>query len=346
MKSIRDIAGMVLLAGLFLFSFNSVNGQVTPRGEQADDFLVHFSIGWENSWRGQVSEGTGADDVSEAWDAAWLFVKYRVGGGAWQHASLNEAGHFHPAGTSLQAGLQDPASARQVGGNPIVGFFLYRDGSGFGDFSAESVKLSLSYSENGLSHDSSFEIRLFAVEMEYIPGQGVVSAVPPFYMMKHEITQQQFVDFLNTLEPAKQRLHTTASPFASEGSPAIQVGDAHCNDIQVLFPAYTLESRSFPAEYLTTQPADPCAFINQESAAAFLAWSGQRSLSEQELEVAESWILFRNEKHKRLNNDMILGGSIDDNGLAAGYRGARSASPAQGGQSNPTTRAQLSPPKR
>ena len=346
MKSIQTYLSVVFIAGLFLFTCMTATGQVIPSPEHQDDFLVHFSIGWENSWRGQVDGDTAGNDVSEGWDAAWLFVKYRIGGGAWKHASLNEAGHIHPAGTALQPGLLDPASTHRRGENPIAGFFIYRGGSGFGDFMAEGVKLSLNYSENGLSHDTPFEIRLFAVEMEFIPGLGSADAVAPFYMMKHKITQQQFVDFLNTLPLEEQKLHTTASPFATEGSPAIQTGDEKCNDIQVLFPAYAMDSRTYPAEYMTSEPGETCTFISQESAMAFLEWSGQRTLSEEELEVAESWMLFRNERNKRLNKDIILSGGIDDNGLVAGYRGARSAAPAQSGQPNPTTRAQLTPPKR
>lgn len=346
MKSIQAYLSVVLIAGLMLFTHMTATGQVIPSPGHPDDFLVHFSIGWENSWRGQVDAGTAANDVSEGWDAAWLFVKYRVGGGAWQHASLNESGHIHPAGTSLQPGLLNPAAAHRGGENPIAGFFIYRDGSGFGDFLAEGVKLSLNYSENGLRHDTPFEIRLFAVEMEYIPGLGSADGVLPFYMMKHEITQQQFVDFLNTLPLEEQKRHTTASPFAPEGSSAIYTDDQNCHDIQVLFPAYAMDSRTFPAEYMTSEPGETCTFISRESAMAFLSWSGQRALSEKELEVAESWMLFRNERNKRLNKDIILSGSIDDNGLAAGYRGARSAAPAQSGQSNPSTRAQLTPPKR
>src|SRR5262245_44322292 len=55
--------------------------------------MVRFNLAWSNSWR----VATGPSN----WDAAWIFVKYRIEGGTgctagnWQHASLstNNANH-------------------------------------------------------------------------------------------------------------------------------------------------------------------------------------------------------------------------------------------------------------
>jgi hypothetical protein len=345
MKTTNYLSMLVLLAGLICLSVIHASATINQEGEDA--FMVQFSIGWENSWRGQVGSAENPSSVqgSEGWDAAWLFVKYREGADPWQHAILRETGHLVPEGAILQPGLLDPEQEYHPANNPIVGYFLFREEKGSGSFSADGVKLNLGYEDNGLSSNTSFEVRLFAVEMEYIPGWGT-SAQAPFYLMKHQVTQQEFVDFLNTLTLEEQMHHTHASPFSPEGFPVIQTGSLPCSDIQILFPAYEFESRQYPAEYMTGNPGIPCTFISKESALAFLGWAGQRSLSQQELEVAENWILFRNERNRRLNNDIILSGSTDDNGLAAGNRGARSATPAHDGNHHPISRAQLTPPKR
>ena len=57
-----------------------LTGQNTAAGvNNANNFtLVQFNLSWENSHR--VSFGP------TNWDAAWVFIKYRVAGGVWQHA--------------------------------------------------------------------------------------------------------------------------------------------------------------------------------------------------------------------------------------------------------------------
>ncbi|MFO7999050.1 MAG: SUMF1/EgtB/PvdO family nonheme iron enzyme [Bacteroidales bacterium] len=348
MKTRRSIRVLYIVVGLFIVQAAQAYGQAIPAGDQAEDFLVHFNIGWENSWRGELTapDGEKTSDVFEGWDAAWLFVKYRVGGQAWQHATINTAGHLVPEGSTLIPGLSDAEAAYDPADNPIVGYFILRDGSGHGEFSAEGVRLSLNYSDNGLSPDSPLEIRLFAIEMEYIPEMSASGYVAPFYMMKNQISQQQYVDFLNTLSPDEQSLHTTTSPFEAEGTHAMNQGDANCNDIRILFSAYEMDGRNFSAEYITDEPGEPCRLIDQEAAEAFLSWSGQRTLSQQELESASNWMQFRNEKYLRLTDKNLLSGSNFDNGQAAGFRGARSDARFQIGHVNPTTRAQLNPPKR
>jgi hypothetical protein len=40
--------------------------------------MITFDIKWENSWRTRGSPHN--------WDAAWVFIKYKVGNGEWRHA--------------------------------------------------------------------------------------------------------------------------------------------------------------------------------------------------------------------------------------------------------------------
>ena len=70
---------------------------------------VQFDIGWEYSWRDMVN-----------WDAAWVFVKYKVGGNPWAHATLDTADHTAPTGSTITAAADG------------TGVFIYRDAAGTG----------------------------------------------------------------------------------------------------------------------------------------------------------------------------------------------------------------------
>ena len=74
---------------------------------------IFFDVQWDNSWR----DGTN-------WDAAWVFVKYRVVGstGAWSHATL---GANRP---------QTPTGAAWSDTGDGTGVLLYRAGTGSGTF--------------------------------------------------------------------------------------------------------------------------------------------------------------------------------------------------------------------
>jgi len=125
---------------------------------------ISFNISWNASWRRASVIGN--------WDAAWVFVKFRKNNGDWAHASLNNTGHTTPAGASLTTGLVDTSSAFNIATNPAVGVFIYRTSDGAGTFTANSVSLSWNYSQDGVTSGDTVEIRVFAIEMVYVPYSG------------------------------------------------------------------------------------------------------------------------------------------------------------------------------
>jgi formylglycine-generating enzyme required for sulfatase activity len=129
---------------------------------------VTFDITWKKSWRNA--------NVIGNWDAAWVFVKFRTttGGtiGDWKHASLNNSGHSVPSGATLTTGLVDTSSSFNIATNPVVGVFIYRSSDGAGTFTANNVALSWNYSQDGVSNSDTVEIRVFGIEMVYIPQGG------------------------------------------------------------------------------------------------------------------------------------------------------------------------------
>ncbi|MCX6157569.1 MAG: hypothetical protein NTY74_06295 [Ignavibacteriae bacterium] len=309
----------VLMLCLFMFaSYNGLANNVTVSnfsltGQNAANHyaMVKFDITWENSWR------TSSDPNN--WDAAWVFVKYRVGTSGWQHTWLNNTGHVNPTGSTISTGLLDPALPFNQTTNPGLGAFIYRDSNGTGTFSKTGVQLRWNYGANGVADNAIVDIRVYAIEQVYVPqgsfsvGSGgteydafykypttanpyqitsegaitvgtatnnlyypvvyyggdqlgpIPAAFPKgfnaFYSMKYEISQQEYVDFLNTLT------QTQASNRYSTSSTGYRYGITASSGV-----------------YSTTNPFVACNWINWPDLVAYLDWSGLRPMTELEFE--------------------------------------------------------------
>ncbi len=141
-----------------------------------------------------------------------------------------------------------------------------------------------------------------------------------FYCMRHEITQQQYVDFLNTLSYAGQSRRTerqgkdnrdlkgpeatvgtlVMKPFGSEGhmsgqyrngikvavSGAAEVPEPVVIRRESFVASGTIVKPGKPAVYETDAPYVACNFILQADGSAFAAWAGLRPMTELEYEKA------------------------------------------------------------
>jgi len=138
----------LLCSSCTLFANNILvsNISLTGRNIGAQTVLVQFNLNWQNSWR------TSAAPFN--WDAAWVFVKYKVGNGDWKHATLATTGHTIPSGaTSTQT--------------DATGIFIYRSADGTGAFSISGIQLLWNYGTDGVANDSKITVRVFAIEMVY-----------------------------------------------------------------------------------------------------------------------------------------------------------------------------------
>jgi len=130
----------------------------------SDTGYTHITcdVGWDNSWRVSWTETTPSITLTN-WDAAWVFVKFRVAtnNAPWQHASLstNKANHSVPAGAALDVGLTSTRG---------IGVFLYRSDEGSGSWT-NTLKLRWEYALDGVSKTDKVDVSVLAIEMVYVP---------------------------------------------------------------------------------------------------------------------------------------------------------------------------------
>lgn len=325
-------ANNIQISGISLSGQNTTNHTVQ----------VQFSVSWENSWR--IAGGPAN------WDAAWVFVKYRLGSGPWQHAYLNpDANHVAPFGSTINTGLLTPGTPFNASTNPGIGAFVYRSAPGNGTFTVTNAQLQWNYGANGLSDNAVVDVQVYGIEQVYIP-QGIFAAgdglndgnqftlvtintanattIPsgtgalggaggglPFgfsgttaaswpngfnsyYCMKYEISQQGYVDFLNSLTRAQQ---------ASRVETPLITGTFFVSNQYVMSNTSVINYRNGIRCDATVDPTLPitfycdydgdgipgesndgkdlsCNYLTWADLSAYLDWAGLRPLTEIEFE--------------------------------------------------------------
>lgn len=361
MEKIKTLIIILSFLSSILYSNNVNISNVTLLAPDPTTQLVtiQFDISWENSWRISTSPSN--------WDAVWLFVKFKVDDGVWQHAKLNNSGHTAPSGSILDLGLLNPSSAYNVSTNPSVGAFFYRDAVGTGTFSSSNVQLRWNYGSSGVADDAVVTIKVIGIEMvhinsgsfylgdQYASGtfaranasnssppynnfyinsataptiQGLNSSSSPsnlsaksaldlgtttttatlasgfpngynaFYLMKHEISQRQYVEFLNMLTRAQQNSRTET---------ALGEGITSVTNRYVMTNTTSISYRNGISCLAAISSTDPIVFFNDLNGngignesddggwiaanylswgdfAAYLDWCGLRPITELEYE--------------------------------------------------------------
>jgi formylglycine-generating enzyme required for sulfatase activity len=289
------------------------NAMLVNQDTVNDTVIVRFNASWKYSWRNDLPGAGQAEPLN--YDGLWIFVKVRVGGGPWRHATLDMTGVAAPSGFAFTA----PSDRK--------GVFLHRAANSFGDVNLPGVDVRWNYGADGVPDDATVSAQVFMLEMVYIPSgafyvgddtKGVVESqfyaagaagfspfqitsenaimlggtargnltsrggddfndttlqmLPAtfpkghraFWIMKFELTSEQWGDFLNRLEPGQQSAHDTTSNFGTERHTMTKMGDT----------------------FVTTAPTRPVNFMNFDGVMAFADWAGLRPMTELEYEKA------------------------------------------------------------
>ncbi|MCO6483610.1 MAG: SUMF1/EgtB/PvdO family nonheme iron enzyme [Flavobacteriales bacterium] len=147
------VCGALLLAhGHTTFGNNISVGNTTLGAQNQSDqtVAITFDVAWENSWRTSNNEAN--------YDGAWIFVKYRVNGTSdWRHCTLAPAQFTAGTGATI------------VVSSDSMGAFIHRSTNGIGNVNFNGNTLSWHYGADGVINGDNVQIRLFALEMVYIP---------------------------------------------------------------------------------------------------------------------------------------------------------------------------------
>ncbi len=148
----------IILSAFALFTLYSANANnivvanatLSGQNTTADTEVINFDVTWDNSWRTSTNENN--------YDGAWIFIKYRKQGtNDWRHCTVTNTGSTPAAGASFSV----PADGK--------GAFIYRSANGIGTVNFTGNQLIWNYGVDGVLDNETVEIRVFALEMVYIP---------------------------------------------------------------------------------------------------------------------------------------------------------------------------------
>lgn len=297
------------IAFLLALNVNANNVEITGTSVSGND--ITFNISWENSWYANVAPAN--------WDAVWVFVKYQdCNTRLWAHANLSTAASDHSAASPLQV---DPVTDGK-------GVFIRRSALGGGNISATSITLRMTGLGAGPYNFKVFGIEMVHVPQgafEIGDGtstatfnsitinatsqtSGITSAtiggggptVPAsfpmgynsFYCMKYEISQLQYVEFLNSLTFPQQQSRILTDPTSAAGTYVTYGSYAYRNGIVIETPG---NNAAIPAVFgcdatngviNNSNDGQSIAMSNLSWAdlAAYLDWSALRPMTELEFE--------------------------------------------------------------
>ena len=295
---------------LVLFAINANANNVQITGTSVSGSNVTFTISWDNSWNANIAPAN--------WDAVWVFIKYQdCNTRLWAHAGLSTLSADHTAGSPLQA---DPVTDGK-------GVFLRRSALGGGNIANVSVTLKMTIPA-GTYNYKVFGIEMVNVPQgAYDLGDGTsvstfnsiainatsqtsglssatlgggAAAVPAafpmgynsFYTMKYEISQLQYVEFLNALTYDQQKAHTYNDPIGAAGTYAMFPAYQYRNGIRVSVPG---NNAAIPAVFVCDATAGvednnddgqavACSGLSWGDVTAYLDWAALRPMTELEFE--------------------------------------------------------------
>ncbi|GHU85214.1 hypothetical protein FACS1894153_0020 [Bacteroidia bacterium] len=134
--------------------------------DTARTITVTFDISWDYSWKATTPDN---------WDAAWIFMKYKIEDGLWKPASITKgskmAANTSPAASefSIQYGTSNKYNYEGVNiKKDTVGLFLYRNTIGSGTNDIRQFELVWNTENLGIKQQHAISVKVFAIEMVYV----------------------------------------------------------------------------------------------------------------------------------------------------------------------------------
>jgi formylglycine-generating enzyme required for sulfatase activity len=281
---------------------------------------IQFTVQWDNSWR----LATGPSN----WDAVWLFVKYQdCATNLWRHVDLSTTVSNHTVtGSQLEVITVSDAKGVYLRQNTnAVGNItsatvtltfstLVNAGYNYQVFGVEMVNIPtgnfvLGDCTGGTAGIGFYCNTINAATQAAGLAQGAYAAggwaatltsaypmgVNSFHIMKYEISQEQYVAFLNTLTYDQQLNLTSVPPQSAAGTLAIAPNTNGRNGIRIQTPGAL---SNIPAVYgndlnnngTFNEAADgqniACNYLQWSDLMAYLDWSALRPMTEFEYEKA------------------------------------------------------------
>jgi len=135
-------ANNLIIENIELENINSVEGSVN----------ITFDIYWENSWK--------INEAPANWDAVWIFSKWKTSDMEyWSHCTLSEQNQDY----------EYPEEADIDSNHDGVGFFIFKSNYSHGTNDWNGIHLKWIFINDGLSINDSVSLKLFGIEMVYIP---------------------------------------------------------------------------------------------------------------------------------------------------------------------------------
>lgn len=286
---------------------------------------IQFSIAWDNSWFATLSPAN--------WDGVWVFVKRQsCSDNLWTHSLVSNVSANHSVtggilqvdavpdgmgvfirraapgngnitGATVTLSLQNPANGvdnYQVFGIEMVnipqGDFFIGDnpgGSGSNAWGFRTVLITNAIQTAGIGGAGNYKANGGWGSSTPLPGSFPLGW-NSFYCMKYEISQEQYVSFLNSLTFTQQIARTAVHPATAPGTLALANAAMPCrNRIEIRTSGITATS---PAVYAcdlnnngTYNEADDgqniaITWLSWSDLMAYLDWAALRPMTEFEFE--------------------------------------------------------------
>jgi len=318
MKSIRLLLGVaIVFVGVKISANNIIISNVTS--VTGNSYVqLQFDLSWENSWNNSINH-----------DAAWVFFKFKDNDGTWRPLHLTNTNNSITSGNTITVptDLTGAFIYRNSGSGTLaltgilIGVENLPGNFDVKGFAFEMVQIPMNNSyylgdgETGFNYYSSgsttlpFLVNANTITMGTTTGllndgilNGTLSASFPIaynssnavqlYMMKHEISQAAYREFLNTLTYDQQISRTAVAPNSAAGTMAIGL-IARRNSIQIMTSGV---ANTTPAVYacnlnnngIFNEATDgewiACNYLSYMDVAAFLDWAALRPMTELEFE--------------------------------------------------------------